>query len=479
MPETASAERRVIIVGGGLAGLAAAVGLTRHGVPVTLLESRDRLGGRASSFVDPQSGETLDNCQHVSMGCCTNLLAFNRILGIESKFRTLPELVFIDPDGKRSRLRASRLPAPLHLAPAFARMGFLTLREKLRLALGLRALARLSPSEARDGETFLNWLIRHRQPARIRERFWEVVLVSALSETLDRIDVGYARKVFVDGFLRNRHGWEVSIPDAPLEAIYGQPVLEWLSSRGAEVRLRSGVRRLVVADDRISKAELRNGETVAGDAFVLAIPQHLIAECLPPELAEGRGIRALERMETAPISSLHLWFDRKITEESHAALIGRLSQWLFHRPAEGVGGDGRAPCEAVERYQIVISASRDVERMGREQARDQVLRELSDIWPETTAAKLLHWQLVTERRAVFSATPGVDELRLPQQSEVGNLQFAGDWTRTGWPATMEGAVRSGFAAAENILRRRGDSRKLLAEELSTATLSRWLLGLSD
>ena len=186
----------------------------------------------------------------------------------------------------------------------------------------------------------------------------------------------------------------------------------------------------------------------------------------PPEL------RGIDQIETAPISSVHLWYDRMVTELPHAVLVGRVSQWLFARDALWSGETKRGEyC-----YQVVISASRNVEEESREEIISTVARELSEIWPEFGRARLLRSRLVTERRAVFSVLPGVDRLRPRQQSSIGNLQWAGDWTRTGWPATMEGAVRSGYLAAENVLDDLGCGERLVQGDLPVSRLARLLLG---
>ena len=237
--------KHVVIVGGGLAGLAAAVGLAgRPGLRVTLCESRPRWGGRASSFVDQTTGEPIDNCQHVALGCCTNFRHFCETIGIESFFCREDELVFIAPDGRASRMTAAPLPAPLHLAPAFARFGFLSWPDKYRLGARITRMARTDPT-ACEGITFPVGLHRPGQTPATIDRFWHVVLVSALSETLDRIDVGHARKVFVDAFITNRHGWEVWLPTAPLDELYGPRLEAWLAARNVTPRLQSGARRLL------------------------------------------------------------------------------------------------------------------------------------------------------------------------------------------------------------------------------------------
>ncbi len=461
----------VLVIGGGLAGIAATVALAEHGLRITLIESRDRLGGRAGSFVEQHSQETVDNCQHVTMGCCTNLQQLSRKLGVEHHLNVAPRLTFIDRSGRRSHLTSSPLPAPLHLAPSLARMSSLRFTDRLRLIAGIRRLARWRPSIG-HARTIDDWLTEARQTPALIQAFWEPVLVSALGETLHRISVGYARKVIVDAFLRNRHGWEVSIPAVPLDDLYGRPVIDWLGQHGGEVRLLTGLKSLEGDVNAITAARLRSGESLRARDFLLALPHYLIGRVLPEPLAAHPSVASLSRLETAPISSLHLWFDREVIDLPHAVLLGRTGQWIFQRPASS-----HEDAPGTIHYQVVISASRSLEGRPAEDVRNEVLAELAELWPEATTSHLHHWRLVTERRAVFSVTPGSDGVRPPQQSPVPNLQFAGDWTRTGWPATMEGAVRSGLLAAENILQRQGHRVSLLAPDLPTSPLSRWLFGL--
>src|SRR4051812_43906487 len=238
----AVAPPRVVIVGGGLAGLSAAAALAGRGLKITLLESRPRLGGRASSFPDPATGELVDNCQHVSMVCCTNLADFCRRVGTRALFRREPSVVFLGPDGRLSRLRAGLLPAPFHLAGSFLRARYLGWSEKLRVAYGL---ARLRTTRGdRPGESFADWLLRHGQTVRTINLYWATVLVSALNERLEQMDVGHARKVFIDGFLRNRDGFQMELPLVPLGVLYGTRLEAWLGAQEIEVRLTTGVRTI-------------------------------------------------------------------------------------------------------------------------------------------------------------------------------------------------------------------------------------------
>ena len=468
----------VLIIGGGLAGLAAAAGLALQGVACRLLESRQQLGGRASSFIDPTNGEELDNCQHVSMGCCTNLAHFCETIGAGPYFRRGKSLTFIGPTGRSTVMRAAPLPAPLHLLPSLASLHWLTWGERLRLLLGLSSLLR-TPSAKLRGITLSDWLAEHHQSERICSGFWHLVLVSALSETLDRIDASYARKVLLDGFAKNRTGWEVLIPTVSLTRLYDEFAAEWLTSRGVRIDRSTAVESLHGDGDRITHVTTRTCEEIPVEDVIVAVPPYRLQSMLEAGnvaffCEKGRPVSdkkatqwpPLAVLETAPIASVHLWFDRPLTDLPHAVLVDRLSQWMFNRSTSVEPTDEGWYC------QVVISASRDVEALGSEATVAKVADELRAIWPAAQDAQLLRGRLVVERRAVFSVTPGIDAIRPAQQSPIPNLQLAGDWTQTGWPATMESAVRSGYLAAENVLRRLGRPAPLLQPDLPTVWLSR-------
>ena len=473
---------RIVVVGGGLAGLAAAVALTDRGYPCTLLESRPRLGGRASSFHDPATGTEIDNCQHVTLGCCTNFRHFCQTTGLAEFFLREPTLFFVGPSGRVDRFEASPLPAPFHLTGAFAKLSYLSWRDKFALARGLKALAQpVSPQD--ESKPFSEWLHQHGQTEATIQRFWLVVLVSALSESLERVSVGHARKVFVDAFLAHRDGWYVDIPSVPLEDLYGGRLTEWLTSRGTEIRLQTSVEQVELAENRAVGVRLASKDLVAADELIVALPFYRVLAILPPSVASHQDLAGIERLEAAPIASIHLWFDRPIMELRHAVLVDRLCQWVFNRTA--IGTPSRAPSDSGDNsldsayyYQIVISASRGLAGRSKDDIQGEVLRELTAIWPVTGTARLLHSRQVTEHRAVFSPVPGVDDFRPIQQSPIANLQLAGDWTRTGWPATMEGAVRSGYLAAANILRKYGQDDVVVQPNLKTSVFSRLLFGIS-
>jgi squalene-associated FAD-dependent desaturase len=448
----------IAIVGGGLAGLAAAAALVTRGCHVDLFEARRKLGGRAGAYIDRTTGESLDHCQHVAMGCCTNFLDFCRRTGIADLLTRHKTLHFFGPDGRRCGFSPSRwLPPPLHLLRPLVGLKYLSLADKWSIA---RAILRLSKTRAVDGNdalTILQWLREQQQSEAAIERFWKVVLVSALAESLEHTSLAAAGKVFVDGFLAHRDAADVLVPSVSLGELYDERVAAWLREHGATIHLESAVAGITGSTERAGGLRLADGTTPAFDFIILAVPWHRSIQLLPPAIQaviDPRG--ALATLPSAPISSIHLWFDRPLTDLPHAVLVGRLTQWLFARKSQRHGE---------HYYQVVISASHELDGRPRESVVDEVVRDLQAVFRVAAQARLLRWQLITDHNAVFSPRPGLDKIRPPQQTAIPNLLLAGDWTCTGWPATMESAVRSGYLAAEQVLVKLGRPERIVVPDL--------------
>jgi squalene-associated FAD-dependent desaturase len=387
------------------------------------------------------------------MGCCTNFAHFCRTAGIDHLLRPQPTLYFMTPDRRVSAFAADRLPAPLHLARSFLRAHYLSLADKARIAWGLACLRRAPAGDP----PFLDWLKRHAQTPRTVERFWGLVLVSALNESPQRVGLRYARKVFLDGFLRHRRGFQVELPTVPLGRLYGAELQAWFARHGVELRLGQGVRRLLLEGDRVCGLQTRQGDALRADWYVSAVPFDRLLELLPGErVAAEPYFGNLKLLETSPITSVHLWYERPLTALPHVVLVGCVGQWVFNRGEVAPG----------EHYlQVVVSAARALGGLAGEERAALIVKELAGLFPGAGAANPLRVRVVTEHAATFSAVPGVDRWRPPQGSPLDNLLVAGDWTATGWPATMEGAVRSGYLAAEELLRRRGTPEPLLQPDL--------------
>ena len=466
--QTLRQVEHTVVVGGGLAGIACAAALADAGCRVTLLEEKSRLGGRATSFVDPATGELIDNCQHVSMGCCTAFSRFCQMIGIDADIETQRELHFLGRDGVLNRFASSPLPAPLHLANAFRSISYLSFSDLRSIT---RAVRRLVRTPAEHSGSFAEWLESNRQTQTQIDRFWNIVLISALSETAERIGVKYARKVIVDAFLKNRHGWEVQIPTRPLHELYGDTMMQWFNARDCEIRTESSVRSLKSENGSATAAILNNGSRVEADAFVLALPSNRFADVLPGGAISDAELQGAAELRPAAITSVHLWYDRPVTELPHVVLVDRTSQWVFNR--------SRLHKEsATNRHsyylQVVISASHDLADRTPDALTTIAIRDIAEAFPGSEGATVLHSKVITERRAVFSPAPNVDAQRPQQRTNLANLVLAGDWTFTEWPSTMEGAVRSGFLAAEVLTDQAG---LICPAELPASFLPRILFGI--
>ena len=438
------------MIGGGLAGLASAVALAEAGLEVRLLEKRPHLGGRATSYTLPDGSE-VDNCQHVTLGCCTNLADFYRRVGAEEKVRYFDRLYFVDAHGRRATIAASPLPAPLHLAPSFGRFGALTLADKRAIARAMLAIVRAGGAPAGvDGVSMRDWLERMKQTPGAVTRFWQVVLVSALNEELERMDARYGIQVFWEGFLANRAGYRVGVPCVPLAELY-EGCREGVVRRGGQVRLRSGVRAIRMRDNGFAGATLEDGTEVSADACIAAVPQDALLGMLPKTMAASGGpLESVRRLKTSPITGVHLWFDREVMAEPFLTLLDHTTQWIFNKSLLYASGGAGAAARG-QYLQLVISASHDLVSRSRQEIIELCRRELAEVLPATREAKLEKATVIKEVHATFSPEPGVDRWRPRQDIGARNLFLAGDWTQTGWPATMEGAVRSGYLAAEAAL----------------------------
>lgn len=427
----------VAVVGGGLAGLATAAALGSSGFDVTVLEARPHLGGRATSYTLPNTEDTIDNCQHVLLRCCTNLLDFYGKLRVAEKVEFHREFYWIEPGGRVSTMRRGMLPAPAHFTESFIRLRFLSLADKVAVARGLLAVqAEYKKRTDLDRITMMEWLREKKQTHRAIERFWRQVLVSAINEDLEKMAAQHGLQVFFSGFLDGARSYEMGIPAVPLAELYSPGA--WSHLPNVRIVSRANVEQIDWVEGRI--ANVNNG--VKADAYVMALPFERVAKLLPNLPIEYSAF------QHSPITGIHLWFDRPVTTLPHATLLDRTIQWMFNK------SDGK-------HIQLVVSASRTLTEMPRADVIALAIRELSDFLPAVREAKLERSHVVKEVRATFSAVPGLEQLRPGAKTPVSNLFLAGDWTRSGWPATMEGAVRSGYLAAEAVSEAAGTPRRFL------------------
>jgi zeta-carotene desaturase len=410
-----------MIVGGGLAGLAAAAALGSLGFRVDLHEARPFLGGRATSFpLSPsqEDSERIDNCQHVLLRCCDNLLDFYRRCGVEDKIRFYDRLNFVRPGGAVDVLAPGFLPAPLHMMGSFLRFRALRAGDRWRVARALAALLRERRRRDLDTFTMGEWLAEKSMTPEAINRFWRPILVSALNEEPERASALPAFQVFWQGLLASRQSYQMGVPAVPLADLYSA-ALEARLGRGVRVHLRSTVERI---DPAGGQAEF----------YISTVPFERVDSLIP-----GLGLN-LAPFEHSPITGIHLWYDRPLTDLPHAVLLDRTRQWLFRKS---------------DTYVLaVVSASRSLLEKSKAEIVELASGELREFFPQAGTAKVVRSHVVKETRATYSAVPGLESRRPKAETMHRNVFLAGDWTDTGWPATMEGAVRSGYRAAEAVAR---------------------------
>lgn len=462
-----SRTREVIVVGGGVAGLNAAAALARQGSRVRVLERRPYVGGRAYSYLHPALDEVVDS-QHVLLGCCTNLIAFLNEAGVADKVRWYGKQTFLTPDGERGTIQLSALPAPLQYTNSFLALPTLALADKLAIARGLAGLARGEPGD--DEESIAQWYRRSGQTAGAIRHFWEPIVLATLNDSAANSSMLYGAKVFYELFLKNREGGCLGIPTVPLSEFYGAGAA-LVESLGGEVKLRAGVDKLARQDDGRWRLECGDASYVADDV-ILALPfeqtERLIGsvESSDGDLERAALLDRMARFMHAPFISVLLWYDRQITDLHHAWLLDTTIQWFFHKSK--IRGYGAEQGSYVE---LVIAGSRDDLPKSRTEILSSALAELARFFPEAGRAKLLKSAILKEARATFSVTPGLDVTRPANSTGIPGLFLAGDWTRTDWPSTMEGAARSGRLAAGAVL---GEPLKFLVPDLPAEGVMRWI-----
>jgi len=462
-------HKSVAVVGGGVAGMSAACALAEAGFRVTLIERRGYLGGRASSYLHPGVNEVIDNCQHVLFGCCTNLPAFYRRVGVANQVLWTTEMTMIEPGGRRSLLGPSPLPAPLHGFPRLLAAQAFSLADKLSLARAFTAVMR--GDHGNPQENLGSWLRRHKQTQGALDRFWRLVIASALNAEIEEIAVPYATKVVRELFMNSLFAGAMGMSKLPLSDLYAN-VPEYLLQRGGKLLLQTNVES-AEWDANDSKWVVRmRGQTadVRSDFLVLAVPFEGLQKLLRMLPASPRAEQLAAQIESHthwPICSVHLWFDREITDLDHAVLLDREIHWLYNQ-SKLQGRSGHY-------IELVVSATRRFAALPRDEAIQLAIAELKEFFPAAHTATLVKAALIKEVRATFGVPPGIDAAR-PAADEAPwpNSFLAGDWIATGWPSTMESAARSGHLAAEALCKAAGRPQAFLVPDLQPRGLMRFL-----
>lgn len=431
------AGTHVVVAGGGLAGIAAAVEASARGARVTLVERRPFLGGKAFSFTEPKSGVEVDNGQHVHLGCCTAYMALLAQLGSLDLTHLQPALrVDVrDRAGRHGVLTAARLPPPLHMGPSFARFGLLGTRERARALRALLTIAAIGPAgrDRLDDVAFGDWLRDHGQRDAAIERFWDLIVLPTCNDRSDRVSAALAMFVLTEGLMRTRGGSAIGWSLTGLSHLVDAPTRRLLHQRGGEVITGAAVTRATGEG-----VALDDGREIPADAVVLALPpgraRQVAPEALPVDPALGES----------PIVNVHLWYDRPVTTAPILAVVDSPVQWIFDRTA--ITGEG-APGQHLA---LSLSGAHDEMPVPRADLAMQMDSEIRALFADAAAADLVQWAVIKDARATFAPGPGQAARRPGAVTPVPGITLAGTWTATGWPATMEGAVRSGLAAVRSM-----------------------------
>jgi hydroxysqualene dehydroxylase len=438
----------VVIVGGGVAGLSAGAMLAERGRQVLVLDARPQLGGRATAFVDRETGELVDNGQHVLFGCYYETLEFLRRIGAEDRIRFQPalEIPYIGPSGGRTVLRCPPLPSPLHLLAAVLDWDALPWSDRLavlRLAMPLwrarRELKRTGSVTADPDGTVAEWLEAHGQRGRLSDWLWEPLAVAALNQPVDRASAAPFVRVLAEMFGPDPRAAALVLPAAPLHEMYAEPARAFIEARGGSVRTNA-LARVVVEGDAVRGVDVR-GERIDASRVIAAVPWFALGALFGPEPPAELDdlIATAEAMEPMPIVTVNLWYDRPIMDDLFVGLPGREMQWVFDkRLAWGAGG--------ASHLSLVASAAVRLAPMTNDELTGLAAREVAEALPRARAATLLRATVIREKRATFSLAPGQPR-RPGNGTPIRGLLVAGDWTDTGMPGTIESAAISGHKAA--------------------------------
>jgi hydroxysqualene dehydroxylase len=440
----------VIVIGGGFAGLSAAAALAERGARVLVLEARAQLGGRATAFTDRVTGELVDNGQHVMFGCYRQTLAFLQRVGASDRVRMQPslELVCYDAMRRRSVLRCPRLPAPLHLLAGVMMWDALpwgdrlsALRAAWPIVSARRELTRQLGQPSGGRETVQQWLDAHGQGKMLQEWLWHPLAVAALNQLPEHAAAAPFVRILAEMFAPDASSASLVLPTVPLHEMYAEPARRYVEARGGAVRT-SALARITVDGRRVDRVEVR-GERFAAHTVIAAVPwfhlRSLFGQRAPQQLDDV--LAAVDAMEPMPIVTVNLWYDRTVMHESFAGLPGRVMQWVFDKRI-AFGG-------SASHLSLVSSGATDIVSRTNDELSDLAAREVEASLPGARGVWPVRATVVREKQATFSLAPG-QPVRPATRTAVDNLLLAGDWTETGLPATIEGAVVSGHNAAGAI-----------------------------
>lgn len=459
------AKAPIAVIGGGLAGLSAALDLADAGKQVTLFERRPFAGGKAYSFDDPNHDVVLDNGQHITMRCCTEFQGFLERIGCDDivRYQEHLEVAVIDPSsrGRQVSVIASRqprsltrlglqlLPAPLHMLPSIVGYEHLSLGEKTRLALAFEPIRRMSEFErlALDRQSFEAWLLQHHQTDRLIERFWDLIILPTCNDRCRDVSATQAIQVFQEGFSSDARAADIGLFTRGLGQV-ADAALERLRERGARIELNAHASGIAINGGDAAAVRYGRSEQAEVSAVVLALPPRTAFDLVPANWRRREPFWRLSRHEVSPIINVHMKWDRQVMRRDFVAVLDPDAQFIFQRSQ--IHGWSTPP----HWISVSLSGAHELVDLPQQEIVERAERAVRRALRRTAGAELLAARVVKESEATFRPKPGINAHRVGPRTSIRNLFLAGAWTATGWPATMESAVRSGRAAAREILEER-------------------------
>jgi squalene-associated FAD-dependent desaturase len=450
--------RDVVVIGGGFAGLSAGVALAKRGFRVAVLERKPALGGRAYSFADTETGDFVDNGQHVLMGCYAETLKFLDRIGASGQLVSQPNLAIemLERDGRAGVLKTARLPGPLHMTAALMRYRLLTPRERVSaMVAGLRMLWMRRHDRARLSQATVKTLMDMLgQGERARQCLWYPLAIATLNEDPEFASAALLAEVLKRAFFSRRADSAFVYAKVGLSDLYCSGSVRMIEASGGVVETRAVVEVLELGvEGRITGVRLRDGRRLQAASFIAAVPPAQLVRLLPERASGDPFFAHLDEITSSPIICVHAWFDREVTDAPFVGFVGTTTQWLFNKRRIFAENGGRANGY----LSFVISGARKLVDAGNEELLDLVIGDLHTMIPASRDAKLLKALVLKEKHATMAPSPECDRLRPPLATPIANFFLAGDWIQTGLPATIESAVASGHAAAAAINASVGDS----------------------
>ena len=431
----------VVIVGGGVSGLSAAVALASRGIPITLFEQKPALGGRAYSFTDARAGETIDNGQHVLIAGYERAMRFLEMIGAHDKLRvqSAPTLLFHHPRRGFKKILLPNLPPPLDFVLGILRCGLFSWGDRWNILRAGRMLKSVDEQAVKD-LTINQWLDAIGQTEETKRSFWEPLSVSIMNEQIETASAAVFVRSLKTAFLGNRKNASVVIPAVGLSDLYVHPARSYIVSRGGSIQCNADVVEVLYDGSGVTGVRVKGNGVTTCSGVILAVPHSKLVQLLPSPLKRHPSFSVIETIASSPIVSIHLWLDSDYMTDDFVGLIGRRVQWLFNRRriqnTQGSGGHVSA----------VISAAYEFVGLTNEELIRLTIEDLRSVYP-SFPNEPVHAVVIREKRATFSCTPETEQLRPSQETPIPNLFLAGDWTNTGFPATIEGAIRSGERCA--------------------------------